>query len=69
LHQVPIGAAFGSIFACLNITGIALGPVGDPEFYASLPPTAKLLLSLYMLLGRLEIFSVLVLLSPAFWRR
>lgn len=69
LHQVPIGAAFGSIFASLNITGIALGPVGDPEFYASLPPTAKLLLSLYMLLGRLEIFSVLVLLSPAFWRR
>jgi trk system potassium uptake protein len=69
LHQVPVGAAFGAIFACLNITGIALGPVGEPEFYASLPSTAKLLLSIYMLIGRLEIFSVLVLLSPAFWRR
>jgi trk system potassium uptake protein TrkH len=68
LHGLPIGSAFGSVFACLNITGTALGPVGDPEFYADLPASAKGLLTLFMLLGRLELFTVLVLLTPAFWR-
>lgn len=68
LHQVPVGESFGAVFACLNITGAALGPVGDPAFYAALPPSAKLLLTVYMLLGRLELFTVLVLLSPSFWR-
>ncbi len=68
LHRIPIGPAFGSVFACLNITGTALGPVGDPAFYAALPPSAKLILTAYMLLGRLELFTVLVLLTPTFWR-
>jgi trk system potassium uptake protein TrkH len=68
LHQVPLGSAFGSVFACLNITGTSLGPVGNPEFYAALPSSAKLTLTFYMLLGRLELFTVLVLLTPAFWR-
>lgn len=68
LHQVPLGAAFGSAFACLNITGTAPGAPGDPTFYAELPATAKLMLSLLMLLGRLELFTVLVILTPAFWR-
>jgi trk system potassium uptake protein len=69
LHGLSIGSAFGSVFACLNITGTALGPVGDPEFYAGLPSSAKVILTVFMLLGRLELFTVLVLLTPAFWRR
>jgi trk system potassium uptake protein len=68
LHGLPIGTAFGSVFSCLNITGTALGPVGDAEFYAGLPPSAKMILTVFMLLGRLELFTVLVLLTPAFWR-
>jgi trk system potassium uptake protein TrkH len=68
LHQVPLDAAFGSVFACLNITGIALGQVGETEFYAALPATAKLILTAFMLMGRLEILTVLVLLTPSFWR-
>ena len=68
LHQVPLGSAFGSVFACLNITGAALGQVGDPQFFASLPASAKGLLTFFMLMGRLELFTVLVLLTPAFWR-
>ena len=68
-HQVPLGPAFGSVFACLNISGTALGPVGDPAFYTALPASAKFLLTAYMLLGRLELFTVLVLLTPTFWRR
>jgi trk system potassium uptake protein TrkH len=69
LHGVPLGAAFGSVFACINITGTALAPVGEAEFYAGLPASAKLILTVFMLMGRLEIFTVLVLLTPAFWRR
>lgn len=68
LHQVPLDSAFGSVFACLNITGTSLGPVGDPDFYSALPASAKMTLTFYMLLGRLELLTVLVLLTPAFWR-
>jgi trk system potassium uptake protein len=68
LHQVPMGQAFGSVFACVNITGTFPGAVGTSQFYADLPTTAKTTLAVLMLLGRLELFTVLVLLSPAFWR-
>ncbi|QIN84252.1 TrkH family potassium uptake protein [Rubrobacter tropicus] len=68
LHGVPLGASFGSIFACINIAGTALGPVGDAPFFAGLPASAKVLLTFFMLLGRLELFTVLVLLTPEFWR-
>lgn len=68
LHGLPLGQAFGSVFSCLNITGTALGPVGDAAFFADLPATAKIILTGYMLLGRLELFTVLVLLTPEFWR-
>ncbi len=68
LHRIPIEDAFGAVFASLNITGTFLGPVGDPEFYANLPSTAKATLTFFMLLGRLELFTVLVILTPAFWK-
>jgi trk system potassium uptake protein TrkH len=68
LHQVPVGQAFGSVFSCVNITGAFPGAAGTPEFYADLPATGKTVLALLMLLGRLELFTVLVLLSRAFWR-
>ncbi len=45
--------------------GNIVGPVGT---YATLPETAKWVLSFGMLLGRLELFTVLVLFSPMFWR-
>jgi trk system potassium uptake protein TrkH len=43
--------------------------VGASGIYAGLPDAAKWVLSAGMLLGRLEIFTVLVLLSVSFWRR
>jgi trk system potassium uptake protein TrkH len=46
--------------------GQIVGPAGN---FSSLPDGAKWLLSLAMLLGRLEIFTVLLLLTPGFWRR
>ncbi len=68
LHHVPAGEAFGAVFSSVNITGAFPGPAGTPQFYAELPGTAKTTLVILMLLGRLELFTVLVLLSPAFWR-
>jgi trk system potassium uptake protein len=52
----------------VNITGAFPGAAGTSQFYADLPATAKTTLAILMLLGRLELFTVLVLLSPAFWR-
>ncbi len=60
-------SAFSATAACLNNLGPGLNEVGLN--YASLEDPAKWILSLAMMLGRLEIFTVLVLLSPAFWRR
>jgi trk system potassium uptake protein TrkH len=57
--------------AASTVSGVGpgMGPViGPAGTYASLPDTAKWLLSAGMLLGRLEILTVLVLLLPAFWR-
>ena len=45
--------------------GDIIGPTGN---YSGLPTTAKWVLSFAMLLGRLELFTVLVLLRPEFWR-
>jgi trk system potassium uptake protein TrkH len=68
LHDVPLGQAFGSVFACVNITGAFPGTAGTPGFYEDLPATGKTILAFLMLLGRLELFTVLVLLSRSFWR-
>ena len=62
-------SAAASTVATLNIIGPALGEVGATENYAAVPEGGRWVLTLLMLMGRLEIFTVLVLLTPAFWRR
>ncbi len=59
--------AFSAVGACLNNMGPGLGEVAMN--YESLPAAVKWILVFAMLLGRLEIFTLLVLLTPAFWRR
>src|SRR5690606_19828629 len=59
--------AFSAVASCLNNLGPALGEVASN--YAGIPAAAKWVLMLAMLLGRLEIFTLLILLTPAFWRR
>lgn len=59
--------AFSAVAACLNNLGPGLGEVS--QNYAGLNDLAKWVLCFAMLLGRLEIFTLLVLLTPAFWRR
>lgn len=60
-------SAFSAVGACLNNLGPGLGDVALN--YADQTATTKWILVLAMLLGRLEIFTLLVLLTPAFWRR
>jgi trk system potassium uptake protein TrkH len=59
--------AWSSVASALNNLGPALGEASD--HYGDLPTLAKWILVMAMLLGRLEIFTVLVLFTPAFWRR
>ena len=59
--------AFSAIATCLNNVGPGLGAVASN--FASLQTAGKWVCVLAMLLGRLEIFTLFVLISPAFWRR
>lgn len=58
--------AFSSVAACLNNLGPGLGGVSND--YSSLDDASKWVLAFAMLLGRLELFTLLVILSPSFWR-
>ena len=58
--------AFGAVAGCLNNMGVGLGETGTS--FGGLSEMAKWLLTLAMLLGRLELFPVLLLVNPAFWR-
>ncbi len=58
--------AFSAVTACLNNLGPGLGAVA--KNYAAIDPAGKWILSGAMLMGRLELFTLLVLLTPAFWR-
>jgi trk system potassium uptake protein TrkH len=60
-------SAFSATAAAINNLGPGLNAVGTN--YANINDSAKWILTFTMLLGRLEIFTLLVLLSPAFWRR
>jgi trk system potassium uptake protein TrkH len=59
--------AFSAVGACLNNLGPGLGNVA--ENYSGVNEIGKLILCFAMILGRLEIFTLLVLFMPAFWRR
>lgn len=61
--------AVGSVVTCIGNIGPGLGKVGPAENFSALPDFGKWYLSFLMLLGRLELFTVLILLSPAFWKR
>lgn len=67
IFQDPVDAASASISAISNM-GPALGVVGPTRTYAGLTDLSKLTLSLLMWIGRLEIFTALIVLTPRTWR-
>ena len=60
--------ALSSVFATVGNVGPGLGLVGPVENYFFIPPLGKIVLIICMLVGRLELFTVLMLLVPSFWR-
>ncbi len=62
-------SSFSAVIACINNAGPGLGVVGPASNYQGLTDFQTWVCALAMLLGRLEIFSALVLLTPAFWRK
>jgi trk system potassium uptake protein TrkH len=64
---LDIKSAMGSVAACMANIGPGLGTTGPVANYADVPSLGKWLLSFLMLLGRLELFTVLIIFSPAFW--
>ncbi|MGE5843951.1 MAG: potassium transporter TrkG, partial [Syntrophaceae bacterium] len=69
LLGVDLVTSISGVAATLGNVGPGLGLVNASSTYAELPQAAKWTLSLCMLLGRLEIYTVLVLLVPDFWKK
>jgi trk system potassium uptake protein TrkH len=59
--------AFSAVAACINNLGPGLGDVAAN--FSQLNDFSKWVLCFAMLLGRLEVFTLLILLTPAFWRK
>lgn len=61
-------SSVGAAATSLGNVGPGIGNVGPVDNFALLPDTAKWVLSILMLLGRLELFTILIIFSPYFWR-
>ena len=62
-------SAAAAVIACLSNIGPGLGSVGPVDNFAHVPAFGKWVLIVCMLMGRLELFTVLVLFFPSFWRK
>jgi len=69
LTGMPLVDAFTSVVASVNNLGPAIGQTGPAGNYQGLTDTQTWICTFAMLLGRLEIFSVLILFTVAFWRK
>ena len=64
-----LDTSLGAVATTLGNIGPGLGDVGPMENFSHIPTFGKWFLSFLMLIGRLELFTVLILFSPSFWRR
>ncbi|MEY3014711.1 MAG: hypothetical protein RIT45_3446 [Pseudomonadota bacterium] len=69
LLGLDLTTAMSATVACLSSIGPGLSDVGPSQNFAFIPPIGKIVLSLCMIAGRLEIFVLLAILSPEAWRR
>jgi trk system potassium uptake protein TrkH len=65
---VDIQTSAGSTATCMAGIGPGIGSVGPVANFAHLPQIAKIILSFTMILGRLELLTVFIIFTPAFWR-
>jgi len=68
LIGLPTETAISSVAATINGCGPGLELVGAASNFSMIPDAGKLLLTLVMLLGRLELYAIFVLFVPAFWK-
>jgi trk system potassium uptake protein TrkH len=66
---VDVLTSITAVVACMFNIGPGLGLVGPAEHYGHLPALAKWVLSVAMIAGRLEFYTLIVVLTPTFWRR
>lgn len=66
---IPLVDAFFSAFSCIGNTGLGAGVTGYGGSYDIIPDVGKWVLSLLMLMGRLELFTVLLLFTRIFWKK
>ncbi|HKI83045.1 MAG TPA: potassium transporter TrkG [Candidatus Krumholzibacteria bacterium] len=69
LVGLDLVSAFGSVAATLNNIGPGVGSVGPTNNFAHVHVVGKWVLTFCMLVGRLELYTVLVLFAPEFWRK
>ncbi len=69
LMGLDLVTAFGAVAANLANIGPGIGEVGPTDNYAHIPTVGKWILSACMLMGRLDIFTVIILFSPSYWRK
>ena len=69
IFGVDFVTAAGATATCIGNIGPGIGTVGPVNNFAHLPDVVKWFLSLFMVVGRLELFTVLIIFSPAFWKK
>ncbi len=69
LFGLDLNTSIGAVVATINNIGPGIGMVGPTENYGFMPEIVKWYLSFLMLAGRLEIFTVIILLSPTYWKK
>ena len=69
LDDVPFDISFSAALTCVSNVGPGLSTIGPSGNFSAFSPLSKVILSLCMIIGRLEIFPILVLFSRHTWRR
>lgn len=69
VESLPVLTGLSAVAATLGNVGPGLGMVGPTGNYSELSSFTKAFLSFLMILGRLELYAILVILMPAFWRK
>ena len=68
-NGIDMLTAFGCVVATLVNVGPGFGDVGPSDNFSHLLPATKVFLSLMMIIGRLELYAILVLFVPSLWKK
>ena len=68
MSGMGVGESIGGMITCISCVGPGFGTVGPVANFADIPEFSKWFLSFAMLIGRLELYTVLMIFTPAFWK-